>query len=138
MREGFVPTLDALAQVFFTDRYQDADGNTWRIKLSLIDAMGHRTAEVYEWCRRHRGQVMPLQGRDNRQQVPVRYTKIKTYPGTRRWILGKLFWAQLNVAYFKSKLSQKLEIVPADPGVWHFQARRPATGPSNTQLNAGT
>ena len=110
MREGFVPTLDALAQIFFADSYQDADGNKCRLRLSLVDAMGHRTAEVYELCRRHRGQVMPLQGRDNRQQVPVRYIKIKTYPGTRRRIRA--------------------------PGT--FTARRPAPGPGITRLNTGT
>jgi phage terminase large subunit GpA-like protein len=122
VREGFVPTLDALAKIFFADRYQDADGNKWRVELSLIDVMGHRTAEVYEWCWRYRNYVIPLQGRDRRQKVPITYTKIKTFPGTRRRFIGEMHLVQVKVDYYKDKLVQKLEIAPTDPGAWHFHS----------------
>lgn len=120
IREGFVPSFTALEQIFFEDEYLDEDGKQYVIQGFVIDAMGHRTKEVYEWCSQHR-RVFPFKGEQKMNQ-PFTFTKRQHYPGTKTPIPGGVMLLRANVNYYKDDLSSKLEIAPADPGAWHFHS----------------
>jgi phage terminase large subunit GpA-like protein len=121
IREGKVQTLEALEQVLFEDRYEDARGERYVVQLALIDAMGHRTREVYEWARTHVGRVWPLKG-EQRMNQPFAFSNIDYWPGTKIPIPGGLQLLRINTNYYKSALASKLAIAPADPGAWHLHS----------------
>jgi len=124
IREGFLPfyknpDFAPIEKVLWEDEYSDAEKNRCIVHLSVIDAMGHHTAEVYDWCRRHRGRVFPLKG-EQRMNQPIMWSNIEFYPGTNKPIPGGLRLLRVNTTFFKNKLANKLEIAPADPGAWHY------------------
>ncbi len=121
VREGFVLSFEDLERVFFQDQYKDSEGKQYLVQFAVIDAMGHRTKEVYDWTRNFRRRVMPLQGVDRLAQ-PVTYSKIDTYPGTNKQIPGGLMLMRVNVTYFKDNLNTLLEIAPGDPGCWNLHS----------------
>lgn len=121
IREGFLDSFTALEQMLWKDEYKDVDGNRYLIQLTGIDAMGHRTAAVYDWCRINRGRVVPLQGVE-RMNSPHVFTKIDCYPGTNKPIPGGLQLLRVNTNHYKDMLASKLEINPADPGAWHMHS----------------
>ncbi len=121
IREGFVPTLTALEQIFFDDEYLDADGNQYIIQGRVIDAMGHRTKEIYEWCSQHR-RVFPFKG-EQKMNHPFAFTKRLHYPNTKIPIPGGVNLLRANVNYYKDDLAGKLETAPADPGAWHLHSK---------------
>jgi len=121
VREGFVTTFDALRQVLWEDEYLDGDGNRYLVRFALQDAMGHRTAEVYDFVRGHRGRILPTKG-EQRMNQPHAYSNIEYYPGTKKPIVGGVQLLRVNTQYYKNDLSNILEIAPADPGTWHYHA----------------
>ena len=48
---------EALKQILFRDSYADACGLEYFIRLTVQDAMGHLTAEVYDFCRLNPGVI---------------------------------------------------------------------------------
>lgn len=122
IREGLVPTFDALAEVLFGTTYKDATGKEYRVHGAVIDAMGHRTSEVYDFCRKYRGRLFPLQGVEKLQGSNYSYTNIDTYPGKRKLIPGGIILYRINTSYYKNTLATKLEISGADPGAWHMHS----------------
>ena len=122
IREGFVPSFAAIEQVLFLDEYRDADGLVYPVQIAVQDAMGHRTTEVYDFCRRYRGWIFPFKG-EARMAAAIAYSKIDTYPGKAQPIPGgPLQLLRANVNVFKNNLAAKLAIAPADPGAWHLHA----------------
>ena len=130
IREGFVESFEALSRVLFSDTYTDADGKAYMVQLAVQDAMGGtqrqtmgigtRTAEVYDFCRRHKGRILPFKG-EYRMNQPFAYTSIEYYPGTKKLIpAGGIMLLRGNVTYYKNLLSNKLDVIGADPGAWHF------------------
>jgi phage terminase large subunit GpA-like protein len=124
VRTGFVESLDALERIFWDDAYTDAEGNLYTVGFASIDAMGHRTDEVYEWCVRNRGRVLPLQGVDSlKMPAPWEWSKpIEYYPGSdkARPIPGGLRLLRLKSDHYKGILARKLQILTTDPGAWHM------------------
>ena len=121
IREGKVPTFDALARVLWTDQYQDVDGLVYPVRFTLHDAMGHRTSEVYDFCRMHRGMILPTMGKQT-MASPFAYSNIQYYPGTKKPIPGGLQLVRWDTNYFKNQLAGILEIAPGDPGCWHYHS----------------
>lgn len=121
IREGYVESFAALEQILWADEYQDSAGNKYLMQITVIDAMGHRTAEVYDWCRLNRGRVLPLQGVERMNQ-PYAFSKLDCYPGTNKQIPGGLSLLRVNTNYYKDLLAAKLETNPADPGAWHYHS----------------
>lgn len=121
VREGFILSFDDLERVLFSDEYRDVGGRRHLIQFTVIDAMGHRTKEVYDWTRKFRRRVFPLQGVDRLSQ-PVAYTKIDTYPGTNKAIPGGLMLMRVNVTFFKDSLDTVLNIPFGDPGCWYLHS----------------
>jgi phage terminase large subunit GpA-like protein len=121
VRFGFIDTFAAVERVLFDDEYRDKDGNKFVVAYVIQDAMGHRTAEVYDFARKHLGRLEAFQGRE-RQTQPHRFSNIEYYPGTNKPIPGGIKLLQGNSNYYKNILSSKLEILPTDPGAWHLNA----------------
>ena len=90
--------------------------------LAGIDAMGHHTTEVYDFCRAHRGKIYPIQGMKNRSNRPYKYSKIDTYPGSNKVMPGGISLLQLDVNHYKDNLSGKLQVAPLDPGAWNLHS----------------
>jgi len=121
IREGFVRTDADLEQVLFRDVYMDADGVQYVVQLAIIDALGHRTADVYKFCLKHRGRIFPSFGRQT-MTAPYSWTNLEWWPGTKKAIPGGLRGINVNTKYFKDELSSLLSIEPDDPGAWHENA----------------
>jgi phage terminase large subunit GpA-like protein len=121
IREGKTPTFEALARILWQDEYTDADGNTYAVMLTIQDALGHRTAEVYDFCRLHRGKILPSFGKQTMAQ-PHTWTNLEYYPGKKKPIPGGLKAVNVNTQYYKNALAGILEIAPADPGAWHYHS----------------
>ncbi|MCB2147585.1 MAG: phage terminase large subunit family protein [Deltaproteobacteria bacterium] len=119
IREGKVPTFEALAQVLWDHQYKDADGKVYPVRLALLDAMGHRTSEVYDFCRMHRGRILPTMGKQT-MATPYAYSNREYYPGSKKPIPGGIKLVRFDTNYFKNQLAGILEIAPGDPGCWHY------------------
>lgn len=113
------PGFDALRQVLWEDKHCDERGQEYPVLLTIIDAMGHHTTEVYDFCLAHRGLVLPWQGKRT-LNVKYRYTPVLHYPGTNRPVPGSLKLLQGHSTYWKTRLSNRLKINPGDPGAWHY------------------
>lgn len=61
IRSAFAPDLFMVDSILWQATYQDQEGRLHPVRLALIDSQGHRTAEVYDWCR-NRPQARPLKG----------------------------------------------------------------------------
>ncbi|MBW1712761.1 MAG: phage terminase large subunit family protein, partial [Deltaproteobacteria bacterium] len=116
--EGFIETWAGVEEVLFKGRYADAEGNPHVVRFKLIDS-GHKTAEVYDFCRRHPG-AFPSKGQRTMNR-PWRTEKLDAFPDGRP-IPGGLLLYHLNTTYLKDQLAGKLEISPADPGAWHLHS----------------
>jgi phage terminase large subunit GpA-like protein len=124
VREGYVTTWGDLERVLWQDELLDADGNRYVLSMVIQDALGHRTAEVYSFCLKHRGQVFPSFGRDTMAQ-PYTWGNQEFFPGTKKPIPGGLKSINVNTKYYKDELSRLLEIVPGDPSSWRYHAEFP-------------
>lgn len=83
IRYGHLNSFEALASVLWEKQYKDADGNLYPVFLTCIDAMGRRPHDVYEFCRRYRGRILPCQGKGKHSRVYSVSTQ-DTYPGTNK------------------------------------------------------
>jgi terminase, large subunit len=121
VRCGEVLTFEALVEVLWGSRYEDVDGNAYFVRLAVQDAMGHRTADVYDFCRKNAGRLFPSQGKDVLAQ-PFAWSNLEFYPGGRKPIPGGLKLLRFDSNYYKNDVSNRLGVAPGDPGAWHYNA----------------
>jgi len=121
IRSGYVTTFEAVSKVLFEDEYKDASGSRYLVSLVVMDAMGDKTPEVYDFSLKFRGRVLPFQGKQKLSQ-PYRFSKQEYYPGTDKLIPGGLQLLLGNTTYYKNLLSSKLDITSGDPGAWHLNS----------------
>jgi phage terminase large subunit GpA-like protein len=124
VRSGYVTTWGELEKILWEQAYQDVAGNQYVVNLVIQDALGHRTAEVYNFAAKNRGRILCSFGKDKMAQ-PYTYSNIEYYPGTKKPIPGGIQAVNVNTKYYKDELSHLLEINPADPGAWHFNSEMP-------------
>lgn len=117
--EGFIDDYDALLSIVM-GRFKSLNGLEYIVNLAFQDAMGHRTAEVYEKLRRI-PQVKPTKG-EQRMAMSYSVSKLETFPGTNKPIIGGLSLYRINSTHFKDKLHSKLDVPPADPGAFHLHS----------------
>lgn len=118
VREGFVPDLIVLDSVLWQAAYVDQDGQAHPVRLTLIDSQGHRTAEVYDWCRQ-RPQTRPLKGEQRITGAPWAITvldKISGRDGKNYPVPGGLQLVRVDTNFYKTMLSGKLAVEPGEPG----------------------
>ena len=122
VQAGAAPTFQALNEILWDSEYETADGQKYKIRACMIDAMGARTREVYSWAVRHRGRVFPWQGVQHMTQ-PYTPSPQEYYPdikGNKIKIPGGLNLWRCDTTFFKSDLSAKLAIAPDEPGAFHL------------------
>ena len=122
---GTAQTFAALDELIWKTVYQDGQGNDYRVKAAVIDAMGApgRTKQVYAWCA-GRPRAMAYQGKQN-QATPIAYSPIEFFPddrGSKIKIPGGLLLRRVDTTFFKSDLAEKLTIAPGDPGAFHLHS----------------
>jgi phage terminase large subunit GpA-like protein len=120
--EGFVRTWPALAQVLWKEELQDSNGQIYPVELTVQDAMGHRTSEVYDQVRAHPGRLIPYKGASGRRPNPITFTKIDRYPGTNKPIPGGVLLHTCDSHHYKDDLAARLAVNPDDPGAWHMHS----------------
>ena len=121
VRSGFALGFEDLARALWEDEITDAAGRRYVVSLAFQDAGGHRTKEVYDFCRRHPGKIFPAFGRDS-LAVPHTWSRVQYYPGTKRPIPGGLRIVNINTKYFKDELSRRLSVDPGDAAAVRFCA----------------
>lgn len=118
VNRGMVTSFEHLEQILWGSVYKDIDGNIYPVKFTLQDAMGRNTDEVYKFCRKHRGKILPSKGHQSKAN-PVTYGNLEIYPGSQKAIPGGLQLVNFDTTYFKDKLSNKLDVGRSDPGAFH-------------------
>lgn len=119
VRAGSVEHFEDLDAIL-ASRFCDAAGNEYAVAKCMIDAMGNRTASVYEWAARHKSVVMPWQG-VQKLSTPYVMTPREFYPGAsgkKIAIEGGLILWRCDTTFYKSMLAEKLMVNPGDPGAF--------------------
>lgn len=118
---GMVESLDEIARVAFSE-YATDSGERLKVSGGFIDAGGHRTHEVYDWCKRFgkNAGIHPSRG----ERTISGGSKI-LYSGVDRdrrgkAIPGSVRLARINTSYFKDFLSDKMKVNPDEAGAWHI------------------
>jgi phage terminase large subunit GpA-like protein len=142
VKAGYVPSacasdftsLDALIAA----EYPDENGEPHRIMAGIIDSAGHRTGEVYAWCRT--SGVLPAKGAQGRKTQPVTVSRIDRYPGNNKPIPGGLNLYHIDTHYHKDQIANKLQIDQTDNGALvlhsgytHDQLKALARDPASPQ-----
>ena len=121
VREGYVESEAELERILWGDSYFDAVGNEYVVSLALRDALGHGTAQVYDFCLKHRGRIFPTFGKDVMAH-PFTWGNQEYYPGKTKPIPGGLKSLNVNTKHFKDELSRLLQIAPGDPSSWRYHS----------------
>ena len=122
IREGFAADFEILKAIVLGSRYTDPTGESYIINMAMIDSQGHRTAEVYDFCRAN-PKIRPIKGERQLYGQPYKVTMIdkitrpdgKTYP-----IPGGLQLYRLNTTFYKDMLASKLSLSPDQAGAIHL------------------
>ena len=117
---GFVETEEALEAVVFGTDWMDAAGNVYPVRAMVKDSGGHKTSEVYDFCRRDPLRRFAYKGASGKRSSPFTTTRQDHYPGSNRPIPGGVTLYTCDSHYFKDLVSSKLSIKPGDPGAWHM------------------
>jgi len=118
--EGFLPDLDTVKKVVSEARYPAKDGLEYRINKALVDSGGHRTKEIYDFCRANK-LFLPTKG-EQKSDKPHRLSKIDVYPGTTTPIPGGLVVLLVNTTFFKDNLASKIALGPSVIGSFHVHS----------------
>lgn len=116
--DGFVDGWEALDSVVFKGGFKSPSGQNHIVCSAFIDSSGHRTKEVYDYCRRNK-RAKPIKG-EQELPGPWNVSKIDKYPGTNNPMPSGISLIRLNTQYYKDTLASKLELLPDMPGTFHF------------------
>ena len=116
---GFAEDFSVLESVL-TAEWRCEDGTSRTISGAFIDSQGHRTPDVYRFCRAHRLQrIVPTKGeRQLSGGLQYTYKTIDRDPRG-RLVAGGLQLCHINTTLFKNWLDGKLRLGQDDPGAWH-------------------
>ena len=120
IRHDEVTSFAELEKILFEDAYQDSAGLYYPIHLALIDTGGHRTGDVYDFCRKHPGRVLAYKGASGRKASPKSKTIIDTYPGTKIPIPGGVELWVCDSHHYKDHLAAKLRAAKDSHGAYLF------------------
>lgn len=118
VREAFAPDLAVVDSIVWNAAYLDPAGQAYPVRLALIDSQGHRTAEVYEWCRVRR-LAHPLKGEQRLSGKTWNVSVLDRIPGRdgkQYPIPGGLQLVRIDTNHYKTLLAGKLAIGSGNPG----------------------
>lgn len=116
--------VDSFEDVYslMKSRYTSASGKKqYRITAGLIDSGGHRTAEVYEFCRKYSNlRLRPSKG-ERIMRRPFEITKIDKMPNGNP-IIGGIKLVRVNTTYYKDFLAGKLALLFEELGSFRLHS----------------
>lgn len=130
---GKAESFADIDRIMLDSVYKSKSGVEFKVLSGVIDSGGHRTAEVYEWCRIH-PIFKPCKG-EQRMPRPWDLSKIDKFPDGRAIPLG-LTLLRVNTTYYKDFLSGKLAMEPDLPGSYRFTQEHTVDGDLVTHLTA--
>lgn len=136
VRFGFCQTLTELENILFATNYQDKDGLFYPVHLCVIDAMGHRTSEIYDWTRKWPGRTQAYKGGSGRRANPQTWTTIDRYPNSKVTIPNGVRLVTVDTHHYKDQLAGKLRVKPDDPGAWLFHNEIKEDNPAGADFAA--
>ena len=118
---GRASSFEDLKNILDSD-YPCTDGQkTYRITAGLIDSGGHKTSEVYDFCRTHRRyRIRPSKG-ERTMRRPWDISKVDTKPnGTP--LPGGVKLVRVNTTYYKDLLAGKLSLTIDEQGAFRLHS----------------
>jgi len=117
--EGYADDLDTVRRLIAEGDYRDTKGQKYGVNLALIDSGGHRTDEVYDFCRRN-PRFRPSKGM---QRTAKNWTisKIDKYANGKDMPRGlKLIIVSTN--HYKDTVLTKLQLEQGARGSFHLHS----------------
>jgi phage terminase large subunit GpA-like protein len=117
---GFCESLADVERVAFSE-FVGENGQKFSISGGFIDSQGHRTSEIYDWCRTsgRMVRILPAKGERNLPGGnPYTYSIIDK-DGRGKNMIGGMQLCRINTTFFKDWLDSKLRVPQEDPGAWH-------------------
>jgi phage terminase large subunit GpA-like protein len=122
IRAGFCPDFGALQAYVTESRYLDPEGNQYAVQAAFIDSQGHRTADVYDFCRGN-PIFRPVKGEQRLAGSPWKVTvldSVKRGDGKRYPIIGGLQLLRIDTNFYKDMIAGKMSVEPGKPGRFHL------------------
>ena len=107
IEEDFAHDLDVVDNIFMNKVWLTASGKEYQINNGFIDSGGHRTSEVYDYCRMNR-YMIPIKGSRHSMSRQYRKFAVDTLQGSNEAVYGGLFRVDLDVGYYKNMLSRSI------------------------------
>ena len=101
--------------------FQTVSGRPMRIYRGLMDSGGHRTAEVYEFCRKHRGILYASKGASHTMPGTHRITRIDKDPQGIP-LKSSIKLIHVNTTLLKDLLAGKLTLQASEPGAFRLHS----------------
>jgi phage terminase large subunit GpA-like protein len=103
-------------------RFASVSGDKqFRITAGLIDSGGHRTAEVYDFCRKYSGLRLRASKGEQTMRRPWEISKIDKMPNGNP-MPGGVKLVRINTTYYKDFLAGKLSLNFDEPGAFILHA----------------
>ena len=114
-------SFEAIAKTLWESEFFDADGQRYHIEHAMIDMLGHRTKEVFEFCIQYEGLISPCYGSARQMSQGYVFSQREYIPGTDKPIPGGGIRAiRMNTKYYKDHMATKLSLEPDTPGCIHL------------------
>jgi phage terminase large subunit GpA-like protein len=101
--------------------FQTVSGRPMRIYRGLMDSGGHRAAEVYEFCRKHRAILYASKGASHTMQGTHKITRIDRDPQGRP-LKSSIKLINVNTTLLKDLLAGKLALPANEAGAFHLHS----------------
>ncbi len=108
VRNGFVETFSMLDKILFEDKYILYNNVNIPISRGLIYSGGHRTSDVYDYAREHRGIIFPCKGMAKASGINLKDSNLEKYPNSNKYIEGGLRLVNVNTEFYKDNLNTRL------------------------------
>jgi phage terminase large subunit GpA-like protein len=117
--EKIYGTWDDIELIVLNTGYQKADGTTFFVRLAIFDTGGHRTAEVYDFCRKHPDRCRAIKGQETLHGEMFRVRKLDKYPNGKSIPGGLDLW-HIDSNFFKDRLHSFIHADDNAKHQWHI------------------
>lgn len=121
VQHGKADDFDALKNILASEFPSTSGTKTFKITAGLFDSGGHRTSEVYDFCRNNPGlRLRPSKG-ERTMSRPWEITKIDKLPNGNP-LPGGVKLVRVNTTYYKDLLAGKISLASDQPGAFHLHS----------------
>lgn len=115
---GRLETFEDIERLIYQP-FKSAGGKIFNISAGLFDSGGHRTAEVYEFCRKHR--IIRASKGSQKLKRPWEISKIEQLPNGKP-LPGGIRLVHVHTIYFKDLIAGKMTVPIDEPGAFRFHS----------------